>query len=112
MNLVEFINSSFRNQHITHPNFYTLYVRKSRRYIRGIWYENVFDIANITAIRPGRGSFRRLLEELFKLWDGPIYVENVMSPRFTKYLLKHNFTLADGMDCYILFRITEKQEKD
>ena len=104
MDLMEFISSPAKNQHIEHPDFSQLYVRKSHRYIRGTWRRNVFDIASITAIEPGTGAFGRLLIRLFDIWEGPIYVESVQTKRFTKYLLTHDFILADGPDNYILLR--------
>ena len=104
MGLAEFIQSPVKNQHVYHPEFALLYVRKSNRYIRGEWYRGVFDIAAVEAIEPGQGAFGRLLTELFGLWVGPIYVECVQTPRFAKYLLRHNFVIADGADCYILLR--------
>lgn len=104
MNLVEFINSSIKNQHVEHPEFSTLYVRKSNRYVRGVWHKHVFDIASLSATEPGKGAFGRLLEEICSLWDGPIYMECVQYDRFAQHLRKRRFTLADGPDCFILLR--------
>lgn len=104
MNLAEFIQSPVKNQHIYHPEFALLYVRKSNRFIRGVWHTGVFDIAAVEALEPGQGAFGRLMQEISCIWPGPIYVECVQQNRFAKYLLRHNFVIADGADCYILLR--------
>jgi hypothetical protein len=104
MDLIEFINSPIKNKHIEHPDFSQLYVRKSLRYVRGVCYKNVFDIASVAAIEPGTGAFGRLVARLLDIWGGPICVESVQTKRFVRYLLAHGFVLADGPDNYILLR--------
>jgi len=55
--------------------------------------EPVLDLANLTARKPGRGTFTSLIEHFRK--DYPkvtLYVENVLEPRFQRKLVRLGFT--------------------
>lgn len=78
------------NSYVAEPGFRPIYVRMSRRLLLGVVHENVLDIANITAIRPGKGTFTRLVKRLHG--RGIIlYVECVQEERFAKKLMQLGF---------------------
>jgi len=91
--LIEFINSNCRSAHLNHPDFEVLYVRKSKRCLGG-GLEETFDIARVQALAPGSGAFPRLLQEI---WihrpDVTIYVESVLTARFSGWLIRNDFEL-------------------
>jgi len=76
-----------RNQYVEHPGWKSLYVRVSQRLVdHGM--RTVIDLANIESDEPGRGAFRELVAHLRKTYpDFPIYVEQVLTPRFEEGLL-------------------------
>jgi hypothetical protein len=86
---------------VQEPGFSALYVRKGRKYIlteyaaklrrKGEFYENVLQIANCTAERSEEGTFAALIAKLELEWDGPIFIENILSERFAAGLLKLGF---------------------
>lgn len=90
MTLKEFFTTNQRNAWLNHPNFHSLYVRRSYRAVNS---EVVpcFDIASIEALNPGEGAFQRLLEEIEQFWEGPIYVESIFNKDFEEHLLKIGF---------------------
>jgi hypothetical protein len=80
---------------VKEDGFGSLYVRKVRRYFRVDGKPkictNVFELATIDAERPGNGAFTRLVEKLERVWDGPIFVESVLSERFAAALVRMGF---------------------
>lgn len=78
-------------QWIEVEGFDSLYVRKGHRYINGQRYSNVFDLANINAEKPRHGAFTRLLARLEQIWDGPLWVENVLDEGFGESLVRRGF---------------------
>ena len=72
-----------RNSHVRAFGFRTCYVRISPRYLLGAWRKPTLDLASITAQRPGRGTFTKLLLRLRSTYpDLTIFVESVASLRF------------------------------
>lgn len=43
------------NAYVKEPGFLSLYVRMGPRYLNGVKYKNVFDIASVLAKKPGSG---------------------------------------------------------
>ena len=80
-----------RNSYVDEPGFESLYVRWGRHCIDD---EQLIclDIANVTAERTGKGTFKRLIKRLReKQPNTPIYVESVQTERFCKGLLRMGF---------------------
>lgn len=90
------------NAYVDEPGFDSLYVRMSVRFFNGVRYEDVLDLANITAERPGDGAFTRLVERLHT--QGlTLYVECVTRQRFAKKLLRMGFLPANSSpDCFYM----------
>lgn len=84
-----------RGEWIEVEGFSSLYVRKGHRYIDGQRYSNVFDLANINAEKPRNGAFTRLVARLEQIWDGPIWVENVLEESFGEALVRKGFQPCD-----------------
>jgi len=79
------------NAYVREPGFLSLYVRMGPRYLNGVKYKNVLDIASVLAKEPGSGAFFKLADRL--LAQGLIlYVESVQNPRFADRLLREGFT--------------------
>jgi hypothetical protein len=93
--LDEFLTNDADRGWVFEEGFDNLYVRKGCRYINGKFYENVFDIGSVTASVPGEGAFTALIAKLVEKWDGPIFVENVLTPRFATALLQAGFVPAN-----------------
>lgn len=86
-------NQPLRNVYVKEVGFQQLYVRIGRRYLNGMWVENVLDIANVDAKKTGRGFFTRLICRLQQDYPLPtLYVENVMTERFSGGLVRLGFT--------------------
>jgi hypothetical protein len=97
--LDEFIEQSLEsgrgNAYVREPGFLSLYVRMGPRYLNGVIYKDVFDIASVLAKKPGAGAFFKLARRL--LDQGLIlYVESVQNPRFAEKLLREGFTQEAG----------------
>lgn len=92
------------NAYVRSQGFKSLYVRMGKRYLDGKTHDNVLDIANVTASKPGNGAFTRLVEELHARGI-PIYVESVLNDRFALKLPRMGFTVRDGLQppCFYLF---------
>jgi len=95
--LDEFIIAEWPDHsYVDEEGFDSLYVRKGPKYInvdgKMKWFEDVFQIANVTSSNPGNGAFVRLIAKLEEKWSGPIFVESVLAERFASYLLKIGFT--------------------
>lgn len=96
--------------YIRYPGFSSLYVRKGPMYIAGVndgQQFNALQIANITATKPGKGAFTRLIHsEILRDW--PIYVEHVLNERFQSKLERLGFVKVSvdglGVPCYLLMR--------
>ena len=89
-----------RNAYVTEPGFSSLYVRLSERYIDGRVQHPVLDLANLSAKKPGNGSFKKLIARLRT--DRPelgLFVECVQTERFAQGLLKMGFRDV-GLQCY------------
>ena len=94
MKLEQFIKTARLPQSATinHPDWDFLYVRRSKTYVNDEFIE-VFVLANMTAINPGQGAFKRLLKELPK----KVVVECVQNLRFRKHLEKNGWIkIGDG----------------
>jgi len=92
-----------RNSYLNHPEFDSLYVRKGAIYIDKNWVYG-FQIANITATKPGNKAFERLIKQILEINPNiVIYVELVHNERFRAKLTRMGFdqTDKDSM-CYVL----------
>lgn len=75
----------------------TIYVRVGPRYLDGVRYEHVIDIANVTADVPGKGEFTRLVQHLRSTYPTfSLYVECVLSARFETGLERLGFVPTEG----------------
>ena len=84
------------NAWVRERGFESLYVRVARRHLEGEWRVTI-DIANVTARKPGRGTFTKLLQRLKK--DYPhltIFVESALEQRFRNKLVKWGFVEREG----------------
>jgi hypothetical protein len=90
-----------RNAYVFEAGFHDLYVRFGPRYLDGVKYEKVVDIANVQANQPGRGVIWRLFDRL--LARGLIvYVECVLNTHFAEKLEARGFTKICG-NCFYRF---------
>ncbi len=100
--LDEFITGQWalaKNTYVREAGFRSLYVRLGSRNIDGVTYPRVLDIANVTARKPGRGTFGRLLELLEADYpDVAVYVESVLNPRLLGWLPRHGFVQVPGIE--------------
>ena len=101
--LDEFIKIHANNQSKFPRNSYTkwdtltIYVRVGPRYLNGVLYEHVIDIANVTADVPGKGVFTRLVSHLRDTYPSfSLYVECVLTARFAKGLERLGFVPTNG----------------
>ena len=107
MNIDELIASSAGKlnvrEYLEHPDFSTLYVRVTTRYINN-QYVKTIDLANLEAKNPGNGSFKKLVNYLLdKYPEYTLYVECVLTERFQKGLIKMGFTkISYYTDCYYM----------
>jgi hypothetical protein len=83
------------HSYVSEEGFSSLYVRKGPKYINVNGemkrFENVFQIANVTADKPGRRAFTKLISKLEKKWLGPIFIESVLAEKFASALLGMGF---------------------
>lgn len=84
--------------YVLESGFSSLYLIKGIRYINSRLYENVLQIANCTAETPGFGAFTALIEKLEQKWNGPIFVEEVLSEQFAVGLLRLGFVPVNLKD--------------
>lgn len=88
----QFLNSTIRNTYL-YNEYMTLYVRKSKRFIEGKWYD-CFDIASVEVIRQerGKGYFTSFLQTFIELYpDKNIFVESILNPVLKDKLLQFDF---------------------
>lgn len=94
-----------RNEYVLFPGFKFLYVRYVTRYIKGEFVHPVLDLANMEAMKKGKGAFTELVAHIRathpECW---IYVECVLNDRLGGKLLRMGFTRQDaGMsECFFL----------
>jgi len=75
------------NAYVREPGFLSLYVRMGPRYLNGVKYDQVLDLANMLVKNKGRGTFTRLADRLLR--SGLIlYVESVQTQAFADKLLR------------------------
>lgn len=98
MNLSQFLESrAVRNRCIEYPGFRELYIRKGA--IAFTINDNQFKVnravtlARLNVERRGKGTFRKLVDELIVHYDVAIIVECVMTPRFANHLTTVGFDL-------------------
>lgn len=81
------------NAYVRIPGFKSSYVRVTQRFIEGHWYTPVLDLANQTALHPGKGAFTALIKHLRLCYPTlNIFVECVVNERFHKKLESLGFT--------------------
>jgi hypothetical protein len=85
------------NEYVRKAGFEALYVRLGPRWIERVKYPCVFDIASVTARRPGAGAFTRLVEEL-RARGFSIYVESVLNDRFAAMLPRLGFVPVEYIE--------------
>lgn len=90
--LDHFLTTRSRNAWVSETGFDTLYVRKGQRYLNGILYDRVIDIASAEATTPGQGALTALIARLHERGEH-IYVENIMNPRLVSRLQRMGFTI-------------------
>jgi hypothetical protein len=111
MTFDEFMQSSWRNQYVEEPGFWSLYVRKSTRYIESHWINRVIDLSSFEVERKGQGVFTRFVERLKSEYpEHTIYVECVVNPRLGPHLEKIGFARVDKEtgEHYALYSRKEK----
>jgi len=91
--LTEFMSEpNARNSYVDEPGFLSLYVRKGRRYVSGVPYEPVIDLAYFVAKHPGKGLFGRFVKHLRKDYpEHGLYVESVLNKRLPRRLVELGF---------------------
>jgi hypothetical protein len=89
------------NSYVREPGFSSLYVRVAKRYIEGKM-QTTIDLANMTAKRPGKGTFTRLVERLMTQYGMIIYAECVLNPRLAGKLVRMGFVQHNDSDSYYL----------
>jgi deoxyribodipyrimidine photolyase-like uncharacterized protein len=94
-----------KNSWIRESGFKSLYIRLSKRHLEGE-LRSVIDLANITASRPGSGTFTRLVARLRVQYPTlGIYIECVQQPRFSVMLVNRlgfKVNPLDGSSYYLL----------
>lgn len=86
-----------RNAYVKAPGFRSLYVRRTRRLINGVWVDGVLDLANAEATHPGGGAFTALVCDLINRGI-PLYAECVHNRRLVAKLERMGFTRMLGND--------------
>lgn len=94
--LDEFLkNAEIGRSWVDHVDFANLYLRKTSRYViidgKPKRLYNVLDLASLEAKTPGNGAFTALVEKLERDWNGPLFVESVLSEKFASSLIKMGF---------------------
>ena len=96
---------------ILEPGFRYLYMRKGSYMINGRMHDMVIQIAAVDAVTPGRGAFKRLVEDL-KWWGAPILVECVNNERFIPGLLRMGFVQVNhGTGNHFLLPVDAKHNR-
>lgn len=89
------------NSYVKEPGFSSLYVRVAKRYIEGEMLTTI-DLANMTASRPGKGAFTKLVERLSSQYKLIIYVECVLNHRLIGKLVRMGFLQHNDSNSYYL----------
>jgi len=80
-----------RNAYVKYPGWKSLYVRVSQR-IYNHEMLTVIDLANLEALKYGKGTFRNLVTHLQKTYPSTaIYVEQVQTTQFEEGLVRIGF---------------------
>lgn len=94
-------NTPGSNAYVYHPDFDSLYIRVSKRILgNSLSFVKTIDIANITANEPGSGCFKKLVQYLLDEYKVTVFVENALTPRFQKGLVRMGFTPSHTPMCY------------
>lgn len=99
------LTGASQRAHVARPGFSTLYVRISQRQLLGRLWKPVLDLSSLEARKPGKGAFKKLFKHLRDKYKGlPLYVENVLNPRFEVGLRKMGFVDLgpDYSPCFFL----------
>jgi hypothetical protein len=92
-----------RNAYVDHPGWKSLYIRVTKRYIDKKTLIMVIDLANIEAIEPGKGTFRKLVAHIQETYPSmTIFVESVLEPRFGYGLWRMGFEKVDSHNSFYL----------
>jgi len=109
MNLDQFIETAKTQHrlrmHIFEPGFSTLYVRYTKRWIQGVAYYPVLDLASLEVEEKNRGAFTKLFNRIRSEYPAlPLYVENVLTFRFGEKLESLGFVNVgpEICPCYFL----------
>jgi len=97
-----------RSADLTEPGWSRLYCRKGPRFLalpgcEHGWIDNLLQLANLTARKPGSGTFKKLLGKIERELRCNIFVENVLNPRFAEGLVRLGFIQLDGPEppCFL-----------
>lgn len=92
----KFLSSNLRNTYVNDKNI-SIYVRKSKRFIDGNYYD-FFDIANISIEEEYQNKhvFTDFIEKFISKYPFNIYVESILNPAVTTVLNKFGFKLLPG----------------
>jgi len=92
-----------RNAYVKHKGWKHLYIRVGQRYIDSQICRMVIDLANIEALKPGKGAFRNLVEHLRKTYpEATLFVESVLTEQFEEGLKRLGFTQYRDQPSYYL----------
>lgn len=74
------------NLHVSHPEWATLYLRRTWRVINGKRVKSI-DLASLEAVQPHSGAFKRLFDFLRSRYpDYVLYCENILNSEFATTL--------------------------
>lgn len=83
------------NAYVDEPGFKHLYVRITPRYIDGVKWPYVLDLANMETNKPGTGVFKAFIHRIREKYPQlGLYVENVLNPQFRDGLIRMGFSLV------------------
>ena len=80
-------------------------MRRTRRFLDGVWVNGVLDIARIEAKKPGDGCFTRMTA-LLLLRGIPLYIECVHNQRFADRLERMGYTRVDNSGAPSFYRLS------
>jgi len=98
----------------THWGELTVYMRVGPRYIDGVKHDRVIDIANVQAKHTGRGTFKKFVKFLRDTFpEYALYVESVLTDRFSDGLLRMGFTLSKVYsNCFYMLAVIGDFQED
>lgn len=99
------------NSYVKAPGFSELYVRRTRRFLDGVWIDNVLDIARAEATRPGKGAFTNLVANLLEQGI-PLYMECVQNKRLARRLGEMGFTRLGHEGAPSFFKLPAQFKKE